>query len=137
MTRYRKDYGRNRRTGAAEKPSGSIVAARAGFSGNAESAYRRERHLPALIACWPEEIRDASLAGAENIIRKLQRALRAERRRGRAGHWVYDLNRHVSLVAALKAETINLANLKRDLRDQVSRNGSDLAHSRHRAPAAH
>ena len=34
----------------------------------------------------------------------LGKALRAERRLGKAGHWTYDLNRHMSLVVALKAE---------------------------------
>lgn len=71
--------------------------------------YDRERHLPALIACWPEEIRDMSAEGTARIVAALKKALRAERRRGQAGHWTYDLNRHISLATALRAESGRLA----------------------------
>lgn len=90
------------------------VTAQAAFAELLEKgkeAWRRERHLPALMPCWPEEISDASPGGARRIVGKLERALRAERRRGRAGHWTYDLNRHISLAIALKAETARLAEL--------------------------
>jgi hypothetical protein len=35
--------------------------------------------------------------------------LRVERARGRAGHWTYDLNRHIGLLQAMKAEQERLA----------------------------
>ncbi len=67
-------------------------------------AYERERHLARVIAVGPEEIADRSSAGRAAILRKLARALRAERMRGRAGHWSYDLNRHIALSQAYAAE---------------------------------
>ena len=67
-------------------------------------AYERERHLARVIAVGPEEIADLSAAGRAAILRKLARALRAERMRGRAGHWTYDLNRHIALSQAYVAE---------------------------------
>jgi hypothetical protein len=39
---------------------------------------------------------------ALRVLAKLRRALRAERRRGIAGHWSYDLNRHLGLLGAYK-----------------------------------
>lgn len=62
------------------------------------------RDLPRLIAVWPSEIIDPGRAGTIKLIGKLKSALRAERQRGRAGHWTYDLGRHMGLAKALKAE---------------------------------
>lgn len=70
----------------------------------ASSGYCRERDLPFVLALWPEEVRDTSEAGTRKVIEKLRSALRAERQRGRAGHWSYDLDRHLKLALALKAE---------------------------------
>lgn len=70
----------------------------------AHTAYCRERHLPRLVPMDFENLTDSDAAAALRIIAMLERALRAERRLGKAGHWTYDLNRHISLVAALKAE---------------------------------
>lgn len=67
--------------------------------------YDRNRHLAGLIAVGPEEIADESLAGRRAILTKLYRALRAERNRGRSGHWAYDLNRHLALSQAYAAES--------------------------------
>jgi|CXWL01.1.fsa_nt_gi hypothetical protein len=67
-------------------------------------AYRRDRDLPRLIALWPAELEEAQRGGNAAIIVKIKRALRAERRRGVAGHWTYDLARHHQLLDALKAE---------------------------------
>jgi len=64
----------------------------------------RERDLAKLIALWPREIEDRSTKGALHILSKLRRALRAERTRGLAGHWSYDLNRHLGLLSAFKGE---------------------------------
>jgi hypothetical protein len=54
-----------------------------------------------------------SEAGARAIIARLERALRAERHRARAGHWTYDLNRHIALRQAVAAETERRAALAR------------------------
>lgn len=66
--------------------------------------YVRGRDLPRLIALWPRELADETPEGSLIILGKLRRALRTERRRGLAGHWSYDLNRHVGLWSAYKAE---------------------------------
>ncbi len=66
--------------------------------------YDRARDLPCLIALWPHELADLSPQGALRILSKLRAALRAERRRGRAGHWSYELNRHLALLSAYKGE---------------------------------
>ncbi len=66
--------------------------------------YDRARDLPLLLPIWPAELADISAAGRERMIALLRRALRAERSRGLAGHWTYDLARHVQLRSALDAE---------------------------------
>jgi hypothetical protein len=66
--------------------------------------YDRARHLPRVLPIGPEEIADESDAMRRAILRRLARALRAERNRGRAGHWTYDLNRHIALAQAYAAE---------------------------------
>jgi Family of unknown function (DUF6477) len=66
--------------------------------------YLRARDLPKLIALWPCELADEPPEGSLRVLAKLRRALRAERRRGGAGHWSYDLNRHLGLLSAYKAE---------------------------------
>ncbi|MCP4934468.1 MAG: hypothetical protein GY927_09755 [bacterium] len=65
--------------------------------------------MPALLALWPSELDDMSATGTNRIIKELEIALMAERRRGRAHHWCYDLNRHLALVSALKGERAHLA----------------------------
>ena len=66
--------------------------------------YDRNRHLARLIPVGPDEMADRSPAVRRVILAKLSRALRAERNRGRAGHWTYDLNRHIALSQAYAAE---------------------------------
>jgi hypothetical protein len=66
--------------------------------------YSRPRDLPKLIALWPHELADESSKGNLYILEKLRRALCAERRRALSGHWSYDLNRHLGLLSAYKAE---------------------------------
>lgn len=65
---------------------------------------KRNRELARLLPLWPSEIADTSLEGRRRLVAKLERALKAERRRGRAGHWTYDLARHAALLAAWKRE---------------------------------
>jgi hypothetical protein len=78
-------------------------AARAVVSAGAER-YRRGAMLPRLIPVGPEAIADDTAAGRRRILGLLARALRAERSRGRAGHWTYSLDRHVGLLQAFRAE---------------------------------
>lgn len=54
------------------------------------------------------QLDDESAEGCRLVLGKLRRALRAERRRATSGHWSYDLNRHLALVSAYKAELARL-----------------------------
>lgn len=76
------------------------------------SAEARTRRLSRLIPLWPREIASDDAASAEKIVRVLERALRGERRRGRGGHWSYDINRHLALARALRQERARLARLR-------------------------
>ena len=66
--------------------------------------YDRQRMLPRLIAAGPDEVGADSAPPGAHILRLLARALRQERALGRAGHWTYDLNRHIGLAQAYAAE---------------------------------
>lgn len=70
--------------------------------------YTRQACLPRLLPLLPGEIADDSEAARRRIVVRLARALRAERRRGRAGHWTYDLNRHIALHQAYEGERRHL-----------------------------
>jgi len=67
--------------------------------------YDRALALPRLIALDPRELSGDGPELRRRIVTRLTRALRTERQRGRAGHWTYDLNRHIALLQALQAET--------------------------------
>jgi hypothetical protein len=67
-------------------------------------SYLRAVDLPHLILLWPKELEDTSKEATLTIINKLQKALRAERKRAAIRHWSYSLNKHKALVEALKAE---------------------------------
>ncbi|MDQ0315110.1 hypothetical protein [Amorphus orientalis] len=56
--------------------------------------------LASLIPVSEEELRMPTPAVHREVRARLARALRAERRLGRAGHWSYDLNRHLALKQA-------------------------------------
>jgi hypothetical protein len=73
----------------------------------------RRRALERLVPLWPSEIDDVSLGGRLRLIGVLKRALLSERRRGRAGHWGYDLARHSALLAAWRRERAALETLRR------------------------
>lgn len=62
-----------------------------------------------LVPLTDAERADLSPPGRRTVIGRLARALRAERRRGVAGHWTYDLNRHLALKQALASERAGLA----------------------------
>jgi len=74
-------------------------------------AYDRERHLPCLAPVTPGQLADETPESQRHIVARLARALRSERARGRAGHWTYDLNRHIGLKQAFAAERRRLADL--------------------------
>lgn len=71
----------------------------------------RIRELAALLPLWPKDLADTTVEGRRRIVLAMERALRAERRRGRAGHWAYDLARHAALHRAWKRERDCLAQL--------------------------
>lgn len=85
----------------AASVTGTVVAA-------GTDSYDRERDLARLIHASPSELADHSPAAARSILARLARALRSERNRGRAGHWTYDLNRHIALRQAYEAEKVRL-----------------------------
>jgi hypothetical protein len=96
----------NRRTREALRER-AARATRTVVSSGVES-YDRARDLSRLIHASPSELADRSPAAARSILARLARALRAERNRGRAGHWTYDLNRHIALRQAYQAEKARL-----------------------------
>jgi hypothetical protein len=57
-----------------------------------------------LLPLWPSEVADRSPEGRRKLLSVLRRALRAERNRGLAGHWAYDLSRHAQLLAIYREE---------------------------------
>ena len=59
----------------------------------------------------PAEIADGSAAARWLVVKRLAKALRGERSRGRAGHWTYSLNRHIGLLQAFEAERSALRRL--------------------------
>jgi hypothetical protein len=65
-----------------------------------------------VLPVGPDEIADVSPSGRRAILRRLARALRSERNRGRAGHWTYDLNRHIALAQAYTAERTALSSYR-------------------------
>jgi hypothetical protein len=77
------------------------------------STYERGRNLPRLQPVTEGELAPDDTRTARTIVARLARALRAERQRGRAGHWSYDLNRHIALAQALDAERRRLEGLNR------------------------
>jgi len=76
-------------------------------------SYDRRRDLPGQIRWDPFTGVSANAAESAEIVARLERALRAERNRARAGHWTYDLNRHIALRQAYMAERERLVALTR------------------------
>jgi hypothetical protein len=70
----------------------------------AQQGYCRTRDLPKLIGLWSKDLADTSRAARKRIVARLENAIRAERRRGRAGHSTYNLVRHSQLLAAHREE---------------------------------
>jgi hypothetical protein len=76
------------------------------------ASYARARDLPKLLALPPDEIEDGGASATERIVAKLAVRVRAQALLGRRRHWSYDLNRHLALLTALKAERAHLAHLR-------------------------
>lgn len=66
--------------------------------------WARERLLPRLVPLTPRALADTTPAGRLAVLVLLDRALAGERRRCRARHWSYRLDRHIALLQALAAE---------------------------------
>jgi aspartate/tyrosine/aromatic aminotransferase len=123
---------RRRQTAQHEKQSekrksGVSTSARQVFGPMADAGarvYSRARDLPKLIALWPQELDDMSHAGRLRVLAKLRSALRAERRRALAGHWSYDLNRHLGLLSAYKGELAGLRANRRNIQPNCTRRDS-------------
>jgi hypothetical protein len=96
------------------------------------SAYVRPRDLPRLIPLWPHELDDQSSEGRLRVLMKLRRALRAERRRAVSGHWSYDLNRHLGLLSAYKAELALLCSSTVQAQPHCTRRGRHFDRCRER-----
>jgi hypothetical protein len=90
---------------ASRTPDGRLLR----LVGAGAAVYRRGLVLPRLLPVGPDELSGPEPATGRRLCALIARALRAERRRGRAGHWSYDLNRHIGLAQALKAERAALA----------------------------
>ena len=80
------------------------VPPRGGAIGPPPPQDDRRTAIAKVLAVWPHEIEDETLAGRERLLARLRSALRAERRRGISGHWTYDLARHVELLRIYRAE---------------------------------
>lgn len=78
------------------------------------SGYDRRRAIARVLPLWPHELEDESATARKWIVAKLHSALRAERRRGVAGHWTYDLARHVELLRVYRQELAALTGLPDD-----------------------
>jgi len=70
---------------------------------------KRCKELAALLGIREAQARDRSLSGRLRIIAKLKAARCVEIARGRSGSWLYDVNRHLTLCAALRQEYDALA----------------------------
>jgi hypothetical protein len=75
--------------------------------------YDRGRMLHRLLREWPIGFPETEPDRSRAIVRRLAAALRAERTLGRAGHWTYDLNRHIALRQAHLSEASTLRRLRR------------------------
>ena len=76
-------------------------------------AYVRNNIIPRLLPLAGADLSGPEPATTRVIVAKLAGALRSERARGRAGHWTYDLNRHIALNQAHAAERAHLAEFAR------------------------
>ncbi|MBG0803326.1 hypothetical protein IYW40_17835 [Methylocystis sp. H4A] len=73
------------------------------------NAYDRTRALARFHRLSPDTIASETPDAARAALKEIERAMRGER--ARRGHWSYDLNRHISLLVAHRAETARLHRL--------------------------
>jgi hypothetical protein len=73
------------------------------------AGYERVPALSRLHRLSAEAINGETAECARVVLREIERALRAER--ARRGHWSYDLNKHIALHIAHRAESARLARL--------------------------
>jgi len=73
------------------------------------NAYDRTSALARFHRLSPDTIASESPDAARAALKEIERAMRGER--ARRGHWSYDLNRHISLLVAHRAETARLHRL--------------------------
>ncbi|WP_018407540.1 DUF6477 family protein [Methylocystis rosea] len=73
------------------------------------NAYDRTSALSRFHRLSAETIASESPDAARAALKEIERAMRGER--ARRGHWSYDLNRHISLLVAHRAETARLHRL--------------------------
>jgi hypothetical protein len=94
-------------------PSRAAAGALDAVVAGGAAAYERSRVLPRLLplALARLPVHEPALTAA--ILIRLARGLRSERRLGRAGHWTYDVNRHIALAQAFRAERHTLERLVR------------------------
>ena len=80
---------------------------------NGARRYRRQRHLQPLLpfACPPADMPEPD--ATRFVLAGLRRRLGHERRRARATPRHYDLNRHIALLQALRAETRHWRSLRK------------------------
>lgn len=74
------------------------------------ATYDRRQALARFHRLSPDVIMSETPSAARLVLREIERALRAER--ARRGHWTYDLNRHIALLVARRAETARLGRLR-------------------------
>jgi len=74
--------------------------------------YMRGRDLPKLLKVSEDELERFTVESTERIVARLTRAARAQGALGRRRHWSYDMNRHLAVLIALKAERASLAHLR-------------------------
>ena len=81
---------------------------------NGARRYRRARHLPPLLplSCPPQELPEPE--ATRQVLVGLRRRLGHERRRARSMPRLYDLNRHIALLQALRAETRHWITLRKN-----------------------
>lgn len=88
-------------TGARPAVEASLAAGTA--------VYDRRAALSRFHRLSDQTISSETPEAARQVVREIERALRAER--ARSGHWTYDLNRHIALLIAHRAERARLEKL--------------------------
>ena len=86
--------------------------------------HKRAQQLAQLLGIVEAEAADLSWSGRLKIIAKLKAARHVEIARGRAGSWLYDVNRHLNLCAALRQDYEALAALLTESADREERHRS-------------